>query len=192
MGRLIDFLILTVLWVVTSLPVITMGTATATVYEISLKMAENREGYLFQTYFKTFKKLWKQTIVAWIVVLAVGLILVGDLYICIKIKTPVTTIFLAAFALITIVYMLTITYLIPLITVLPNTLLNSIKAAFYLGIRYFGWSILMIVIFACIMTVGIFIFWPVLLFSIGLIAYLQSLILNQIFKKQIDGYEKIV
>lgn len=188
MGRLIDFLLLTVLWAITSIPIITIGTATATVYDITLKMAENRDGYLVQTYFKTFAELWKKTISAWLLILAIGIILAGDIFICIKMKTPVTTIFLAAFVLVTIVYLLTITYLMPLITVLPNTLFNNLKASFYLAIRYFGWSLLMLVIFACIVTVGIFVFWPVLLFSIGLTAYLQSLILHQIFKRQIENY----
>ena len=191
MGRLIDFLVLTILWAVTSLPIITMGTATATVYDISLKMAENRDGYLFQMYFQTFGRLWKSTIKAWLAILVTGLILAGDIFICLRIKTPITTVFLAAFALVSIVYILTTMYLLPTITVLENTLLDNLKISFYLSIRYFGWSLLMLTIAACILTVGIFIFWPLLLLSIGLIAYLQSLILNQIYTKQIQNYKEL-
>jgi uncharacterized membrane protein YesL len=78
-------------------------------------------------------------------------------------------------------------YLFPVMARLDNTIMGYVKAAFYLAIRNFGWSILLIVVPVCYILIGVFKFWPLLVISVGLIAYLQSLIYNQIFKVQ--GWE---
>jgi uncharacterized membrane protein YesL len=187
MGRLVDFLVLTVLWAVTSLPIITMGTATTTVYYITLKMTKNQDGYIVSTYFKTFGKLFLETVKAWLLALIVGIVLGGDIYICVKLGNPVASLILAALAVVALVYIMTLMYLFPVMARLDNTIMGYVKAAFYLAIRNFGWSILLIVVPICYILIGVFKFWPLLVISVGLIAYLQSLIYNQIFKVQ--GWE---
>jgi uncharacterized membrane protein YesL len=187
MGRLVDFLVLTVLWAVTSLPIITMGTATTTVYYITLKMTKNQDGYIVSTYFKTFGKLFLETVKAWLLALIVGIVLGGDIYICVKLGNPVASLILAALAVVALVYIMTLMYLFPVMARLDNTIMGYVKAAFYLAIRNFGWSILLIVVPVCYILIGVFKFWPLLVISVGLIAYLQSLIYNQIFKVQ--GWE---
>jgi uncharacterized membrane protein YesL len=187
MGRLVDFLVLTVLWAVTSLPIITMGTATTTVYYITLKMTKNQDGYIVSTYFKTFGKLFLETVKAWLLALIVGLLLGGDIYICLKLGNPIASLILAALAVVALVYSMTLMYLFPVMARLDNTIMGYVKAAFYLAIRNFGWSILLIVVPICYILIGVFKFWPLLVISVGLIAYLQSLIYNQIFKVQ--GWE---
>jgi uncharacterized membrane protein YesL len=187
MGRLVDFLVLTVLWAVTSLPIITMGTATTTVYYITLKMTKNQDGYIVSTYFKTFGKLFLETVKAWLLALIVGVLLGGDIYICLKLGNPIASLILAALAVVALVYSMTLMYLFPVMARLDNTIMGYVKAAFYLAIRNFGWSILLIVVPVCYILIGVFKFWPLLVISVGLIAYLQSLIYNQIFKVQ--GWE---
>jgi uncharacterized membrane protein YesL len=187
MGRLVDFLVLTVLWAVTSLPIITMGTATTTVYYITLKMTKNQDGYIVSTYFKTFGKLFLETVKAWLLALIVGLLLGGDIYICLKLGNPIASLILASLAVVALVYSMTLMYLFPVMARLDNTIMGYVKVAFYLAIRNFGWSILLIVVPVCYILIGVFKFWPLLVISVGLIAYLQSLIYNQIFKVQ--GWE---
>ena len=187
MGRLIDFMFLTILWVVTSLPIITMGTATTTVYYITLKMSANKEEYLFSMYFKNFKRFFKETTKAWLLILLVGAILAGDFYICTLVHNAITTMLFAAFSIIMVIFVMTVTYLFPVMARLDNSIMGYVKAAFYLAIRYFSWSILIVVIEICLIALGIFAFWPLLVIVIGLSSYLQSLIFHQIFKQQ--GWE---
>ena len=181
MGRLIDFAYLTLLWVVTSLPVITIGASTTTVYYITLKMVEDQEEYLTRMYFRNFIRFFKEATAVWLMVLAAGAVLAGDFYICVQIKSPAAAALLSAFAVIALVYVITVLYLFPVVARINQSPAGYIKAAFFLAIRYFGWTVLMLVIFLCIAAIGVFGFWPLLLLSIGLTAYLQSLILRQIF-----------
>ena len=44
MGRLADFIILNLLWVVCSIPIITIGASTTALYTVMLKLVKNEEG----------------------------------------------------------------------------------------------------------------------------------------------------
>ena len=187
MGRLIDFAYLTLLWAVTSIPIITIGASTTTVYYITLKMADNQEEYLTQMYFKNFVRFFKEATIMWLMVLAAGMVLAGDFYICVQFKSPAAAVLMSAFAVIALVYLMTVLYVFPVVARISQSPVGYIKAAFFLAIRYFGWTVLGLVIFLCIAAIGVFGFWPLLLISIGLTAYLQSLIFRQIFKQQ--GWE---
>lgn len=184
MGRLVDFFVLTILWFVTSLPIITMGTATTTVYYITLKMAENKEEYLVSMYFKTFVRLFRETVTVWVGIMAVVLFGVADVVICLRLDTSYATMFLTAFTVLAVIFMMVVSYLFPVMARLDNHALGYMKAAFYLAIKYFGWSLLIVVIPVCLVIVGVFAFWPLLFVVVGLAAYLQTLIFHQIFKQQ--------
>lgn len=184
MGRLLDFLVLTGLWVVTSLPIITMGAATAAVYDITLKMTQDQEGYLVRTYFKTFAKLFVQATKAWMILLAVGAVLFGDIVFCLQSHTPAASMLLAATLLITAVFLMTAAYLFPVMTWLDAGISRYFKAAFYLSLRYFGWTVLILVTGICLLALGVFVFWGLLLIVVGLTAYLQSLVFHQIFQHE--------
>lgn len=184
MGRLLDFLVLTLLWVITSLPIITIGVSTTTVYYITLKMTENQDGYLVPMYFKTFKKLFGEAFKNSILLILIGILLSGDVMICYWNKSPVFTMLLAAFVVIMLLYVCIVTYFFPVMARVNESLSGLLKTSFYLSIKYLSWTILLVVIPACIVITGIFVFWPLLLISVGLSAYLQSLIFKQIFKKQ--------
>lgn len=184
MGRLLDFLVLTGLWVVTSLPIITMGAATAAVYDITLKMTQDQEGYLVRTYFKTFAKLFVQATKAWLILLAAGAVLLGDFVFCLQIHTPAASMLMAATLLITVVFLMTAAYLFPVMTWLDAGLSRYFKAAFYLSLRYFGWTVLILVTGVCLLVLGVFVFWGLLLIVVGLTAYLQSLVFHQIFQRE--------
>lgn len=187
MGRLIDFAYLTLLWAVTSIPVITIGASTTTVYYIALKMADNREAYLTKMYFANFARFFREATAVWLMVLAAGAVLAGDFWICMQMERPAASVLLSAFAVIALVYLMTVLYVFPVMARINQSLMGYIKAAFFLAVRYFGWTVLGLVIFLCIAAVGVFGFWPLLLVSVGLTAYLQSLIFRQIFRQQ--GWE---
>lgn len=186
-GRLIDFVYLTLLWFVTSIPLVTIGASTTTVYYIALKMADDQEEYLTRMYFKNFVRFFRESTVVWLITLAVGAVLAGDFYICVRVKSPVAAMLMAAFVVIAVVYLMTVLYLFPVMARICQSPLGYVKASFYLAVKYFGWTLLCLVIPVCIGAVGVFGFWPMLLFSVGLTAYLQALVFRQVFRQQ--GWE---
>ena len=68
--RLWDMIKLNFLWLVFSLPVVTMGAATVAAYSVTLKMVDEREGYVGRQFIKAFKENWKQGIPLGLIFLA--------------------------------------------------------------------------------------------------------------------------
>lgn len=97
----------------TSLPLVTIGASTTTVYYIALKMADNQEEYLTRMYFKNFVRFFRESTVVWLMALAAGAVLTGDFYICVRIKSPAAAMLMSAFAVIALVYLMTVLYLFP-------------------------------------------------------------------------------
>ena len=83
-GNLADFFLLSCLWYLCCLPVVTAGAATTALYYVTLKMARGQEGQLIPAFFHSFKQNLKQATALWVGYLAVGILLVLDLVICLQ------------------------------------------------------------------------------------------------------------
>ncbi|MCR5467430.1 MAG: YesL family protein [Lachnospiraceae bacterium] len=81
MEKLADCLIVSVLWVVFSLPVFTMGASIAALYETSRRVIINDEGYVLKTFVGTFKENFFQCTKMWLIHLVAALALGADCYI---------------------------------------------------------------------------------------------------------------
>ena len=79
-GKFGDLIILNILWLVCSIPVITIGASTTAVYYVTLKLARDDDGYTIRSFFKSFKENFKQSTVIWLILLAVGVILYQIVY----------------------------------------------------------------------------------------------------------------
>ena len=53
-NKLLDVLLLNLLWILCSLPVVTIGAATCAAFSVTLKMVDDEEGYFVKPFFKYF------------------------------------------------------------------------------------------------------------------------------------------
>ena len=166
MSRVADAFILSVLWAVFSIPIVTIGASTTAMYYVSLKMAEGTEEYTFRMFVKSFKENFVAATVSWLIILAVGALYIltysGIIHIVIGFVIIVSTILV-----------------FPLLSRLSATGGKLFAMAFMTAIKNFGWTLFMIVIVGCFLAVGIFVFWPVLVFTPGAVALLHSIILTK-------------
>ena len=80
-SRIVDLLLLNFLFVITSLPVLTLGASLTALYSVSLKLVRNEESYVSRDYFRAFKKNFCQATVSfWAFSLIIAL-LAGNLMI---------------------------------------------------------------------------------------------------------------
>ena len=79
LGGLADCLILGALWIVCSIPVVTMGAATAAVYHAVNKSIVHGQGYAFREYCTALKADLKQTTGAWLLWGILAAFLAADL-----------------------------------------------------------------------------------------------------------------
>ena len=58
-SRISDFLLLNILFVITSIPLFTIGASLTALYSVSLKMVRGEESYVYRDYFHAFKLNFK-------------------------------------------------------------------------------------------------------------------------------------
>ncbi len=79
-GILGDHLILSLLWLLCSLPVVTVGAASAAISKVSMAILEGKGYRLVRDFFCAFRDhFWKAT-AAWLIGLVIGILLVWDFY----------------------------------------------------------------------------------------------------------------
>ena len=79
-GRIWDLFILTLLWVVCSIPIVTFGASTTAMYYCTLKIAKDRDsGGMFTMFFHSFKDNIGQSTIIWIIMAFIGGILFFDI-----------------------------------------------------------------------------------------------------------------
>ena len=68
LSKICDMVFLNVLWVICSIPIVTIGPSTTALYTVMLKIVRNEEGYIFRGFFKAFKENFKQSTVIWLII----------------------------------------------------------------------------------------------------------------------------
>lgn len=79
-GNLADFCLLSILWYLSCIPIITAGCGTTALYYVTLKMASNQEGYTFAGWWKSFRLNFKQGTVIGLIFLVFGSVLGIDFF----------------------------------------------------------------------------------------------------------------
>ena len=106
MGKVFDMMVLTVLWVVTSLPVVTIGASTTALYYVGMKLARDEEGYIIKDFFRSFKENFRQATAAWAILLALGIFFAVDLTWYYQFKSGVGVMIFFMFVILTALYII--------------------------------------------------------------------------------------
>ncbi len=80
MGKVTDAACMSFLWLITSLPIITIGASTAAFYSFTLDAVQDREGAVWHSYFSAFRKNFKKATVLWLLQLVLAVFLSVNLY----------------------------------------------------------------------------------------------------------------
>ena len=184
MGKVADVIILSILWFLFSLPIVTIGASTSALYYVTLKLAEDKEGYLFQSFLKGFKENFIQSTAIWAIFGCVGGIISVSIVQYQKVGTEVALTLLWALVVFSFVYLLMFSVIFALTARLKTSVGNLFMMSFMVCVKHFSWVLLMAITLACVIAVSLFVFWPVLFIAPGAIAFVHSIILiKMIFPK---------
>lgn len=182
MGKLVDVFILTILWFVCCIPIVTIGPACTAVYYVTLKLVRDEEGYTVRSFFKSFKENLKQASVIGIIMNLLLFFFIYDIYLYFAMGTQVMTILGIVFLGIFLLYLIALIYVYPLQARFYNKIRFTLRNALLIGVKHLFRSLAMLII-AAIVIVGCLFFPPLIMLSYGLIAFLQSYFLVTIFDK---------
>ena len=69
LARVCDYLILNVVFILSCIPIFTVGAALSALYTVSFKMIRKEDGYVLKRYFKAFCANFKQGTILWLICL---------------------------------------------------------------------------------------------------------------------------
>ena len=82
-----DVMVLAILWVICSLPIITVGASTTAFYSVMMKLVVGEESYVVRSFFKAFKENFKIATIVWLILGVIGAVLLTSIYIVLNTKT---------------------------------------------------------------------------------------------------------
>lgn len=188
LSKIGDMFILNLIYVSSCIPVITIGASTTALYYTTLKMAENKESYVWRDYWKAFKMNLKQATAIWLVVfigwavIALDVLLAGgfgtQLGTVVAIMMVIAAVFLGVLSL----------YVFPLLARFDNTVMRTMKNAVLIAIRHLPSTVLILLIHAvpllvAFVSIEAFVkgFIVIMLFAASPLAYLESKLFVRIF-----------
>ena len=182
--RLAESCYLNLLWFLCSIPLVTIGAATTALYDVTLRIAGDREGKLASRFFRSFRENFRQATSLWLILLGVGLLLAGDGYVLSHLRAAATggravfwTLLLAVLIAASIAYVIVLLYVFPLVASVVNTNWAMLKNAFFIGTHYLFCTILVASIHFAMFFIVVRLFTPMLIFGEGLCAMLSSYLL---------------
>ncbi len=176
---------LNILWLLCSLPILTIGASSTALYTVSIKVVRGEEGNITRQFFAAFRDNLKKATQIWLILLAIGIALGIDGYILYHIRfsnvfwTLCTALCIVAF----IVYCIVLLNIFPLLARFDNTIRAMFSNALVIGLRYLFCSILMALAYFAIYYIIINLFTPFVVFGQGLGALICCWLINPILKK---------
>ncbi|HHT89031.1 MAG TPA: YesL family protein [Clostridiales bacterium] len=149
--RFIDVLKLNLLWYIFSLPIVTIGASTVAVYSVTLKMAEDREGYIGRDFVKAFKANLRQGIPLGLITLAAIYVVYLNFSLFYAIESnPLPLLIIGILA--GVYFLLSLLYAYPLSARYQNTLRNTLNNSFQISIKYIGRTLFLLFIIAFVIV----------------------------------------
>lgn len=187
LSRMTDLILLNLLFVLCSIPVVTLGPAAAAMYTLLFRMGTERESGIVRPFFAAFRENLKQGLVLWVGELALAGAIGFDISLFFHMTGAVRYVYILILCL-AIAGLLASGYLFPLISLFRNSNLKTVGCAVALSIANLPRSFLIMLlnlvpvltlVLAPMMFFQAAILWVVIYFAFA--AYLNSLLLKKVF-----------
>ena len=199
MTRLMELILLNFVFILTCIPIFTIGASITALYTTTLKIVRKEEGYVVRGYFKAFAANFKQATAFWLIAL---LLYFATYVIYLAAATNggyLQTCYTVICCVLAILYSIYFMFLFPLIATFENTFKSMAVNAFSMIIAHFPkvLTVFLTVAIPLFISFGInsmimqyaLLFWILIGFS--LVGLWSSLYLNKIFEPYRKEAEKI-
>ena len=189
LNKLGDIIVANLLFLVCCIPIITIGPALTALYHCMLRTVKGNNNGTTKTFFRAFKENFRQSLIVWLGLLAVGFILFLNIRFLQNTASVVSKpLFYVSLGIAGLVIILAL-YIFPVIAAFANTTVNLLKNAYVFAFLHFPstLAIAVITILPMFMTYRDIKLLPLyaccwFFFGFGLTAYVNSLLLYRMFK----------
>lgn len=186
LNKMADLMWLNILTMICCIPIVTIGASMTAMHYMALKIARDEECYITRDFFKSFRLNFKQGTLIWLLMLFILVILVGDFYIMNYSGLEFGTVMRIILIVIAFMVLFAMTFVFPVLAKFDNTIIRTIKNAFFIAILQFPKTILMMIL--AVLPIGLFLFFPqitpiIFLFGLSAPAWVSAKLYSKFFKK---------
>lgn len=164
-ARLWDMIKLNFFWLLCSLPIVTIGASTVAAYTVTLKMLDDQEGYIGKEFFRAFRSNLKNGIPLGLAAVAAVYAVYMDFQIFYAVENPPVMILIMGIVAI-FVFIFGLLYAFPLSARYENTFANTLKNSWEISLRYFGRTVLLLIVLAVELVLFFFTEWMLVFFAL--------------------------
>lgn len=190
LSKMGDIVCLNILFLISSIPLFTIGAGITAMYDVTMKLCKNEESYIIKGYFSSMKANFKRSTLLWLTIVGAYAVLLIDIMVTNIYDGTIWSIAHYLLVLLFVVLSMVVCYIFPLQAKFENTFLNTLKMSFFMAIKHLPTTI-MVLIFNAILPFCLIAsntsFWNGLIafgfFGFALVTFTNSVVLLRVFEK---------
>jgi len=186
LGKMADLIWLNILTFICCIPIFTIGASMTALNYVALKIVRNEESYITKAYFKSFKENFKQATIIWLIMLLAVVIIIVDILIFRFSNIVFPSWIKVALIAIGVLAVFATMHVFPVLAKFDNTIANTFKNSFFIGILSLPKTILMMICWIIPAFISIYLiqaFPIVIAFGISGPVFVSALLYNKTFKR---------
>ena len=185
-NKLVMMLYVGILWFLCSLPILTMGAATAALYEVLLQVVKDQEGYIARRFFQAFRGNLKQGLQLGIPLVLAQIVFAFDFFYYSLFWGEGYQVQTIVFAVLSLLVLALFPFVFAAMAKFGNTASGHFRMAVTIMVRCPGWTVAVLAIQALtVFLIWFFVYFPAL-FIMGISGYLEAVIFDHVFQGLID------
>lgn len=183
MGFLSDMMLLTLIWVLFTIPIITIGPSTAAFFKVCDSQLKKKDQGVLKNFYTSFLSYWKRMTFPGILLLSITGMLLTSIYFYQLINSQIATFLLFVSIFCLIAFLSVLSYVLPLSVVIEDKLLNICKLAFVLSIYKIQWTFLLFITNVSGIFLTVYVAPYISFFSIGLLGILNTKVVTYLYEE---------
>lgn len=192
--KIMNLAILNICFLIGCIPIVTVGAALTALFCVNLRMVRGEESYVFRSYWKAFRKNFRQSTLLWLITLVIGSGVFLNIYASTLIAGTGGFVFKIIASVLAILYAVFLIYIFAYAGWFEDRILTCIKNSMMIGICRPAYTFVLLFMQAAVVFVHIadpelliksLIVWIVIGFA--LLNYIQSYFIRILFSKYEDA-----
>lgn len=178
-----NIILATIFWIIGCIPVVTIGTSSAALYYTMVKSVRKEVGYVHSEFWRGYKLNFKKGVAATAVLLVLGTVLAGEMWLVLKNGVEVSKIWYSLSGLLILLMLLITLYLFPVMSRFDMKLSRLCMLAFVMSIRFWYITLVLAVGLVAVVAAQLYLLpMPMVLLTPGLWCYASSFLVEKAMK----------
>lgn len=148
--RVSDLIILNLIFMLSCIPIVTIGASISALHSVCLKIVRGQESYMWQGFWKAFRQNFKQGTILWIISILLFIFINMDYTILNAVDIPFFSYLKVALGAVSAILFSMFIYVFPVIAHFKCTIRQAIKNALFMTIGHLPFSIILVVMYSLI------------------------------------------